>query len=65
MFVMLTAGGPLTNCQTDTCKHRGLCIETVDGYFCDCNLTSWSGRHCENGLCSLVMCEEGEFTALI
>lgn len=36
------------DCETDPC-HAGTCTERVNGFFCDCSQTNFTGKRCELG----------------
>ena len=37
-------------CDTaNTCRHDGVCVDTVSGSICDCSLTEYVGKQCEIG----------------
>ncbi|ELT97439.1 hypothetical protein CAPTEDRAFT_43082, partial [Capitella teleta] len=35
-------------CTPGICQHYGVCIEGTTTHICDCNMTSYVGRHCSN-----------------
>lgn len=41
--------GPTRQCAPDSCKNGGLCEQQWDSYYCDCDLTSFTGPTCSDG----------------
>jgi len=37
-------------CSPGLCQHGGICHEAVDFFRCDCNMTSFVGRTCTDGM---------------
>jgi len=42
-------------CSPGLCEHRGVCHEGVHSFRCDCNMTSFVGRTCTDGMASFVL----------
>ena len=36
-------------CAIDSCEHRGYCMEALNKFLCDCNMTSYVGPFCTEG----------------
>ncbi|XP_074662248.1 neurexin-1-like [Tubulanus polymorphus] len=37
-------------CQSKTCKNKGVCAEGWNRFICDCSLTAYTGEACEKGI---------------
>lgn len=42
--------GPDTECTATSCANDGECIQGWNTFHCDCNMTSFIGRNCSEGL---------------
>ncbi|XP_069064486.1 neurexin 3 isoform X17 [Pleurodeles waltl] len=40
--------GPSTTCQDDSCANQGVCMQQWEGFTCDCSMTSYSGKQCND-----------------
>jgi hypothetical protein len=40
----------LTTCTPDTCSNRGICVDHWTTPACDCDLTSFTGPNCTDGI---------------
>ena len=40
-------------CAPGLCQHHGICHEAARSFRCDCNMTSFVGRTCADGMTSL------------
>ena len=41
---------PVTRCSSTACANRGICVQLWNSYQCDCDLTSYQGPTCADGM---------------
>jgi len=44
--------GPSRECRRSSCANGGRCVQQWDSYYCDCDLTTFTGPTCSDGTIS-------------
>lgn len=45
---------PGKKCTHDVCANHGTCVQQWNSYTCDCDMTSFSGPHCSDGMIIII-----------
>lgn len=48
-----TTARPGKKCTHDVCANHGTCVQQWNSYTCDCDMTSFTGPTCSDGMCSI------------
>ncbi|ESO12656.1 hypothetical protein HELRODRAFT_62081 [Helobdella robusta] len=51
---MQSNAGPTMMCQVGTCHNGGICVQQWSHFYCDCNMTSYSGKLCNESSLGLL-----------
>lgn len=50
MILNLASAGPSTKCHRNACANGGTCVQQWNSYTCNCDMTSYTGPTCSDGV---------------
>jgi len=55
IIINLLTVGPTRECKEWSCNNGGRCVQEWDSYYCDCDLTTFTGPTCSDGMTDFLM----------